>query len=147
MPLRASLAAFFSFTEFFRSLLGPRTRRFHPVTPGCPMFEHGVQDDRQFAHACRQRQLLRLPRLAESLIERPNDGIEPGATIAPIYRSAPGLCPASPDCAFPAQQPAIATEGRPPHQGRNLLVRQGPQLRYGREQRGGEDRAHARRAP
>lgn len=33
----------------------PRSRRFHPVTPRLPMFEHGVQDDQQFAPAGHER--------------------------------------------------------------------------------------------
>lgn len=42
------------------------------------MREHRVEDDQQFVHARCQCPLLGLPCLAESLIERPNDRIEPG---------------------------------------------------------------------
>ena len=39
--------------------------------------QHRIQDREQLAHTGRERRLLRLPRLTEALIERPNDSVPP----------------------------------------------------------------------
>ena len=87
------------------------------------MLEHGVEDNKQLAHAGSESQLLGLTSGQQPLVEVPDDGIEAtGGQGSHVQDSAdPGA--STPDGAF-----ATPIEGSHPHQGGDLSAVQGAQL-------------------
>src|SRR3989442_14577613 len=68
----------------------------HFRAPRGPMFQHRIQNDQQFAHAGRQRDLLRLPGSAQALIEHAEDGIEASRHDCAHIEHGADLRPAAP---------------------------------------------------
>lgn len=72
----------------------------HRFTPRCPRLEHRIQDHEQLAHARRQRQLLRLARLTQALIERLDGRVVVGRHKGGHIQGRASLRAAAPDRAF-----------------------------------------------
>jgi hypothetical protein len=108
------------------------------------MFDHGIENDQELAHARRERHLLRFPRSTQALIEGPDHRIEPGRDERAHIEDRAHLRPSAPDRASPPQRAAVAIQRRHADEGRDLLVTQRAQLRQVCQQRGGQHRAQKR---
>ena len=114
------------------------------LPPGRPMFQHGVEDGEQLAHAGRQGHLFRFAGRTQALIEGPDHRIEAGRDDGAHIEDRAHLRPSAPDSAPPPQRAAVAIQWRDADEGRNLLVRQDAKFRETRQQSRGHDGTHPR---
>ena len=126
-----------------QALLYPGPTRLHPLMPGCPMFEHGIDDGQQLAHAGSQGHLLGFAGGAQAQIEDANRRIEAGRHDRAHIENGTDLCASAPHRASPSERPAIAIERGDADEGGDLFVRQRAQLREIGQQRCGQDRPDA----
>ena len=70
------------------------------ASPGRAMFEHGVEDDEQFAHTRDEGHLLRFASRQQPLVEVTDDGVVAGCGQRPHVKGAPHSGAPAPDSAF-----------------------------------------------
>ena len=93
------------------------------------MFEHGVEDDEQFAHTRDQGHLLRFTMRQQPLVEVADEGVVAGCGQRPHVEGAPHSGAPAPDGAFAPQGATVPFEGSRAHQGGDLAAVQRAQLR------------------
>ena len=113
------------------------------ASPGRAMFEHGVEDDEQFAHTRDEGHLLRFASRQQPLVEVADDGVVAGCGQRPHVKGAPHSGAPAPDSAFASQDATVPVEGSHAHQGGDLPAVQGAQLRQVGHQSEGELLSHA----
>lgn len=115
--------------------------------PGGIGFEHGVEDDKELAHAGDDDDLELFALGFETLCEGPNDGVTAfGGKSGHIEHGSNGGA-AAPDGAFSLKSSAVAIERSQAGQGADLLAVEGSQFGKFCQERSGGDGAHARSAP
>ncbi len=107
------------------------------------MFEHGIQHCQQFPHTGRQCDLGWFAGLTQSLVEGFQDTIMTRRHQRTHIEGGPHSRAATPDCPLSPEGAAVSIQGGDADQGRDLLVRQGSQLRQFRQQGSRDDGANA----
>ena len=98
-------------------------------TPGRARFEHGVKYDEQLTHAGSEGHLLRLAGRQESLVEVPDDGVEPAGNHCSHVQKCTEPRPTTLDLSPTSQRAAVAVEGSHANQSGDLTTVQRAQLR------------------
>lgn len=120
------------------------SRRSRNISPWCPMLKHGIHHRQQFSHTGRQCDLGRFAGLAQSWVEGFQDTIMTSCYPRAPREGSPYGSAATPDRPFSTEGAAVSIQWGDADQGRDLLVRQGPQLRQFCQQRPSDDGANAR---
>ena len=107
------------------------------------MLEHGVEDDKQFAHTRDDGYLLRFASRQQLLVEVADDGIASGRGHHSHVEGAPHSGASAPDGAFAPQGAAVPVEASHGHHGGDLPAIQRSRLRQVGRQSEGELLAHA----
>ena len=116
----------------------------HLGVPRSPVPEHGVEDRQQLVHTRGERNLWRLARFHQPLIEPLDHRVASHRCDRWHVEGRSHLRTTAPTGARSAELPAVSREGRQAHQGGDLLVAEGAQLRQVRQQDERERRPHAR---
>ena len=107
------------------------------------MLEHGVENNRQLAHASCEGQLLRLTSGQQPLVEVPYDRIEAAGCQRPHVQGGTNPGASAPDRAFAPQGATVPVEGSHSHQGGDLSTVQCTQFRQVCQKGAGELFSHA----
>ena len=106
-------------------------------------FEHGVEDDEQFAQAGDHDDLKRFPGRFETLGERLDDRIATSCGEGGHVQNATDRGSSAPDGTFAMKVPAVAIEGSQAGQGHDFLPVERAQFREFGQQRNAGDRTGA----
>lgn len=108
------------------------------------MFQHGIHDHEQLAHAGGEGDFCGFALAAQALVKRPNHWIAAHRAHRRHVQRSAHLGAAAPDDPFALMFAAVPVEGRHTRQRGNLLVAQCAQLRQQRQQRDPRDRTDSR---
>ena len=100
----------------------------HGGSPGGLMFEHGIQNGNELAHASGERHLRCFPGCTEALVESLEIRIKTYSDESAHVEHCTYLPASAPDPARASRAAAIAVERRNPGQGRDLLAIECSQL-------------------
>src|SRR5262245_53203714 len=107
------------------------------------VFEHGVEDDQELAHAGGDDDLEWLSGGVETVSEGPDDGVATsGSECGHVEGTADGRS-STPDGAFALEATTVVVEGRQTDEGTDLLAIESTELRELSQQRGRGGWAHA----
>ena len=109
------------------------------VPPGGALFENGVEDSEQLAHAGGESDLFRFAGCAQTLVELPDQRVASRRCQGGHVEDRPDGSTSSPDAALPSEGAAIAIQRRHAHQSCYLFAVQHTELwKLGQE----SDRQH-----
>src|SRR6267143_4999238 len=98
-------------------------------SPGCPMFQHRIENRQQFPHTCGKCYLLGFPCSLQALIEDTDHRIEPGGHDRAHIKHGADLCAPAPDRPSPSECAAVTVEWCHADKSCDLLVGQGAKFR------------------
>src|SRR5215212_3618352 len=116
--------------------------------PRSAMFEDGVQDGEQLAHAGHQRHLLRLAGAHQPLVELLDGRVKAGGHQGPHVQCLPNPLPPAPHPPTSSKSTGVPVQRGHAHQGRELLGGElsAAELRQLGHKRPGQDGSHPRHA-
>ena len=103
--------------------------------PGSVMFGDGVKDGEQLTHVASKGNLLGLASRTQALIEGTNDWIVTGGYQCSHIEDSSDMRATTPNCLFPSQGAAVATERSHACQGSYMLAVESSQFRQGGQKR------------